>query len=150
MRGGIDQATRKRRSKQVAKCVALLQQTGDNTAGLGGTVLECRGGGVPVETAHRNPEQGAAGQELLVGLAEARAQFEDDEQDQIDNKRPFAAITIGRNTEDDRADGPQHEHEGDAPGDISDRRFEARCQIFRCKRDQKKSMASIVQPRKAT
>lgn len=47
-------------------------------------------------------------------------QFEDDEEQIVDNEGPLATIAIGGNTEDDGADGSQHEHERNAPGDVGD------------------------------
>lgn len=73
MRGGVDQAPRKGGGEQVAEGVTLLQEAGHQAAGGGGKVFEGGGGGVAVETAHGDAEEGAAGEELGVGLGEAGA-----------------------------------------------------------------------------
>lgn len=55
---------------------------------------------------------------MLVGVAEARAELEDDEEDVVDDEGPTTAIAISSDTEEDRAYGTEHEHQSDAPGDI--------------------------------
>lgn len=45
-------------------------------------------------------------------------QFEDDEKQVVDNKGPLATVTIGRETENDRAHRSQHEDERDTEGNI--------------------------------
>jgi hypothetical protein len=37
-------------------------------------------------------------------------QLEDDEQKVVDDEGPFAAISVGGDSEDDGTDGAQHEH----------------------------------------
>lgn len=120
MGGSIDQATRKRSCKQITKSITLLQQTGDDTTSLGRAVLESSSSSVTVQTAHGDTEEGTAGQELLIGLAESAAQLDDDEEELVDDEGPFPAIAIRGNTEDDGANGSEHQHEGDTPGDVGD------------------------------
>lgn len=79
VRCGIDQAPCEGGSQKVAKGIALLQHTGDDATGLFRAILKRGGCGVPVQAAHGNTEQSAAGQELPVGLAEARAKLKHDE-----------------------------------------------------------------------
>ena len=71
--GRINERASKSRGEQVSKSITLLQQTGDNTTRLGGTVLERGGSCITIQTSHGNTEEGATGQELFVGLAEASA-----------------------------------------------------------------------------
>lgn len=73
VRGRINERASKRRGEEVSKSIPLLQQTGDNTTRLGGAVLECGGSCITIQTTHGNAEEGATGQELFVGLAEASA-----------------------------------------------------------------------------
>jgi hypothetical protein len=68
-----------------------LQHAGDDTASGFGTVFQGRGGGVSVKTSHGDAEEGANSEELAVGLGEASAEFEDDEQDVVDDERPGIA-----------------------------------------------------------
>lgn len=57
------------------KTYTLLQNTTHQTARLLGQILEGGRGGVTIKTTHCNSEQGAAGEELLVRLAEAGPLF---------------------------------------------------------------------------
>jgi hypothetical protein len=49
----------------------LLEDTADNTTGLLRTVFQSRGGCVSVQATHGDAKQGAAGEKLLVSVAEA-------------------------------------------------------------------------------
>ena len=88
VRGGVDEPARKGRGEQVAKCVALLEHAGDETAGRWRTVFDGGCGGVSVQPAHCDAEECSHGEELLVGLAEACAELEDDEEDVVNYKGP--------------------------------------------------------------
>lgn len=44
--------------------------------------------------------------------------LQDDEQQVVHNKGPLAAVAVGRNTKGDGADGAEHEHQRDSPGDV--------------------------------
>lgn len=61
----------------------------------------------------------------MVRLAETGAQLENDEENQVDDIRPLPTIPICCNPEDDRANGPKHEHKRDAPGNVSCRALES-------------------------
>lgn len=104
MRGRIDEATRKGRRKQIPEGVTLLEHTGDDTAGRFGAVLEGSCGGITVQTTHGDSEQSTAGQELPVGLTESSSKLKSDEQDVVDDKRPFATPLVRSDTENDGAD----------------------------------------------
>jgi hypothetical protein len=114
----IDETSRKSRREKVAKRITLLQHPGDHTTRLLRTILQRRRSRITVEPTHRNTKQGAAGQELLVGLTEPRTELEHDEEDIIDDERPLPTISIGRDTEDDGPDGAEHQHQRDAPCDL--------------------------------
>jgi hypothetical protein len=73
VRGRINERASKSRGKEVSKSIALLQETRDNTTRLGGTVLERGGSCITIQTTHGDTEEGATGQELFIGLAEAGA-----------------------------------------------------------------------------
>ena len=94
VRGRINERASKSRGEQVSKGITLLQQTGDNTTRLGGTVLESGGSCITIQTSHGNTEEGATGQELFVGLAEAGAQLEDDKEQLVNDEGPFAAPAV--------------------------------------------------------
>lgn len=59
--GGVDQAARERSSQQISEGVALLQETGDDTARLHGTILKGGGRCVTVQAAHGDSEESSAG-----------------------------------------------------------------------------------------
>lgn len=42
-----------------------------------------------------------------------------DKQKIVHNKGPLATVSIGKDTKDNGADGPEHKHESDCPGDVS-------------------------------
>ena len=46
-------------------------------------------------------------------------QLENDEKHVVDNEGPFATITIGCDTEQDGANRPEHQHQSNAPSDVS-------------------------------
>lgn len=115
---GVDKTTRKRSDEQVTKGVTLLQHSRDNATGLWGTILQSGSSNVTIQTTHGNTEKSTAGQELFVGRTETGAQLQDDEENVVGDKGPFAAVAIREDTEDDGTDGTQHQHEGDTPGDF--------------------------------
>lgn len=121
MRGSINQAAGKCRSQQVSKRIALLQQAGHNTARLHGTVLERGRRGIAVQPTHGNPKESATSQKLLVGLTETRAQLQHNKQKIIHDKGPLPTPAIGSDSKCNGAHGPKHQHQGDSPGDVSDR-----------------------------
>ena len=64
-------------------------------------------------------------------------QLERNEKDVVDNKGPFASVAIGRNAEEDGADGAEHEHQGDAPGDVRVGFAKRLCEVRDGERDSK-------------
>lgn len=98
MRSGVDEATGEGCRKQVAKCIALLEHSGNDTACLRGAVFKrcCRR--IAVQTTHCDAKQGAHSEKLLVCLAEAGAELEGDKKEIVDHKRPFTTIAISSDT----------------------------------------------------
>lgn len=45
-------------------------------------------------------------------------EFEHHEQEVVNNKGPFSAVSIGCDTKEDTPNRPEHEHQGNAPGDV--------------------------------
>ena len=88
MGGGVDEGACEGGSEEVSECVALLKHAGDDTPGGIGTVFEGCGGGVAVQTTHRDTEEGANGEKLRIGLAEAGTELKDDEENVVDYKGP--------------------------------------------------------------
>ena len=115
VRRSIDKTPRKCCRQKVPKSVSLLQHTRNNTTCRMRAVLQSRRGGITIQTTHRDTEQRSTGQELLVGLAEARAELQRDEEDVVHYERPFPSVAIGGHTEDDGADRSEHQDECDAP-----------------------------------
>jgi hypothetical protein len=73
---------------------------------------------VSVKSSHSDSEQSTNSKELVVGLAETSAKFKNDEQNVVDNKGPFTSVSISSDTEGNRANGTEHKHECDTPGDV--------------------------------
>lgn len=94
MRGCIDQGTRKRCRQQISKRISLLKNARDNPTSLQGTILKGGSCGIAVYATHGNTEESSTGQELLVGLAETGTQLEDNKQNIVDDKGPFAAPSV--------------------------------------------------------
>ena len=91
----VDQRPRKDRGQQISERIALLKHTGENaTSGLG-TILEGGGSRITIQATHGDTEEGAHGEELLVGVAKPGAEFEDDEEDVVDDEGPLAAVSVG-------------------------------------------------------
>lgn len=61
VRGGVDEAAGERCCQQVSEGVALLQETGHDTARLHGTVLESGGRCITIQSAHGDSEESTAG-----------------------------------------------------------------------------------------
>ena len=57
--------------------------------------------GRDMEHAVVDDEERADGEECLEGLDEARAELEDRDQEQVTDERPFAAVPVRDDTEDD-------------------------------------------------
>ena len=133
--GGVDETTGEGRSEQVTKGVSLLKHAGDQATCFRRAVFEGGGGRIAIQPAHCNAKEGAHSQELLVGLAKAGAQLEDDEEDVVDDKGPLATISIGGDTEYRGSDRSEHEDEGDAPGDVGVGLAEGLGQVCDCEGD---------------
>ena len=86
---------------EVADGVALLEDARRETTRLDGQVFESGGGGQAPDTTHGDTKEGADGEELLEGLDEARAELGDADEEEVDDERPFAAVAIGDDTEND-------------------------------------------------
>jgi hypothetical protein len=63
---------------------------------------------------HSNTIQRPNSQELRQSPREPGRQLQDDEKNQSGDHHPFASVAVGYGAEDERADGPQHECDGDA------------------------------------
>ena len=135
MRRRSNQGSGERGGEQVTKRIPLLKQTGHEPASLIRTILESGGGGISVHAAHGNPEEGPTGQELLVGVAEARTQFQGDEEEIVDDEGPLSAPAIRGDAENHAADRPKHQHQGYSPGDICNGLVELLRQLGCCQGD---------------
>ena len=118
MGGGIDEATGEGCSEQITKSVALLKHARDQATCFRRAVFDGCGRSIAIQTTHCNAKERAHCQELLVGLAKAGAQLEDDEEEVVDDKGPLATISICSDTEYGGSDRSEHEDEGDSPGDV--------------------------------
>lgn len=141
VRGGVDETAGEGCCEQVSKGVSLLEHTGNDTSGSFWAVLEGGCGSISVESAHGNTEKSTHSKKLTVSLSKPGAKFEDDEENVVNHKGPsrrsisafgstgispseeviyipFPSIAIGSDTEDGRADGSEHEHQSNTPGDV--------------------------------
>jgi len=89
------------RRKEVATCVALLDDTGAEATQLDREVLECGGGGETPDPPHRDTEQGTDGKELRERLYEARCDLDRAAEEQVNNKWPFSTEAVRENSKDD-------------------------------------------------
>lgn len=69
-------------------------------------------------TTHCNPEQRPNRQELTVGITKSTAELKDADQNQVADQGPFSTVSIGQETEDERAERSEEESEGDGGGDV--------------------------------
>jgi len=128
---GVDQTAGKDGGEKVAKCITLLEHAADDTPGLCRTVLERCGGGIAVQTAHGDAIQCPHSQESFVSAAKSCREFEYDEQDVVDHKRPASSVAIGRNPENDSSDRAGHEGERDTPSNVRGSPVKSRRQLGR-------------------
>ena len=63
---------------------------------------------------HSNPIQRPNSYKLRQGPRETSRQLQNDEKNQSGDHHPFASVAVGYGAEDERADGSQHERDGDA------------------------------------
>jgi len=118
VRSGVDKAASEDGREQISECVSLLEHTRHDTSCSFWTVFESGRRRVAVQPAHRDTVDSTDSKELLVGLAETSAKFEDDEKYIVDHKRPFATVTVGSDTEENSADGSEHEDQCNTPCDV--------------------------------
>jgi hypothetical protein len=79
---------------------------------------------------HSNPVQRPNSYELRQGPRETSRQFQNDEKNQSGDHHPFAPVAVGNGAEDERADGSQHECDGDALQEL-EAVSKLRCTIFK-------------------
>ena len=100
MGGGVDKSSCKGRCQKISKSISLLKHSTDNAASGLWAILQCGCCSITVQSSHCNAKEGTAGKELLVCLAEAGSQLEDDKEEVIDNEGPLSTISVCRDTED--------------------------------------------------
>lgn len=88
----------------------LLHHSRNYTTSVFRTIFQCSGCYVPVKASHGNTEQSTHSEELLEGVAETGAQFQDNEKKVIDDKWPSPSPSVGSNTEKDSTHGSEHEY----------------------------------------
>jgi hypothetical protein len=54
----------------------------------------------------------------IAGLVRVTYQFERNEEQVVNNKGPFATVSISSNTKGDGSNRSEHEHKRDAPGNV--------------------------------
>jgi len=125
----IDQSAGEGCCQEIAKGIALLKHTRNNSTSFTRAIFECGSCGISIQSTHCNSVQGSYGQELLVCIAKASAKLEDDEENVVQDEGPLSSIAIGSNTKGDCANAPEHQHKCDSPGDIGVGLAKLLCQI---------------------
>ena len=115
---GTHKGPGKDRCEKISEYISDLVYSREETTSRRRRILKCSGHSVAVHASHCNPEQAAASYELFVGVTETRCKLEQDEENLVYDVRPFAAIPIRNETENDGTDRTQHERCGDAPADV--------------------------------
>ena len=118
MARSVHQAPCEDHGEEIAKSIPLLKHTADDPPCGRWTVLKRGRSCIAVETSHCNTKQGSYRQKLLIVLAEASPQFQDDEKDVVYHKGPLPPVSIGGDTEDGRANRSKHEHKSNPPRDL--------------------------------
>jgi hypothetical protein len=135
VRSGVDKASRKSSCQKITKSVALLQHAGNDSTCLLRAILESGCSSIAVQTTHCDTEQSSACKELLIVLAEACPQLENNEQEVVYDERPFSSVSIGCKTEDGGSNGPEHQNQSDSPGDLGIRLAEGLGEVRDCQAD---------------
>jgi hypothetical protein len=76
-----------------------------------------RGAYTPL-SAHADSEQGAQHQKTRVAMSEASCHLDQGVEDEVDHQGNAAAIAIGHQSEDERADGTERKGKGDGESDL--------------------------------
>jgi hypothetical protein len=118
VRSSVDERAGEGGGKQVAEGITLLKHTGDDTTSTLWAVLEGRCSNVSVQATHGNAKKRTNCQKLLISGAKASAKLKSDEEKVVDDERPLSSVPISGDTEDDGADGTEHQNQRDTPGDV--------------------------------
>ncbi|KAG7844030.1 hypothetical protein KL941_004512 [Ogataea angusta] len=104
--------------QKVAERVALLQKSGNEASGLGGTVVERGGSGVSVDSAQHDAEDGSHAEELLVRADSVGAELDGGHEEDVEAERVLSAVSVAEVAKHDTPHGSQHEHERDPPRNL--------------------------------
>lgn len=87
--------------KEVADGITLLEDAGRETTDFNREVLKRGRGCEAPDTAHGDTKERPDGEELAEGHNESRAEFEDGDEKEVCDERPFATETVRDDAEDD-------------------------------------------------
>ena len=129
MAGRANQTSRERSREEIPKRIPLLKHSRYDSTSSWRTVLKRSRRSITIQTSHGNTEKSATCQELAVRIAETGTKLQYNEEHVVHDEGPFASVPIGCDTENDGADGSEHQHEGDTPCDLRRRFTELLCEF---------------------
>jgi len=114
----VSQCSGENDSKQVAKSVTLLKQTGNETLSSWRTVVKGQSSSITVNTTHDDTEHGSHTQELLKSLDEGASNLNSTHEGQVDHEGPLGSVLVTEETENESTSRSQHKNQSDGPGDV--------------------------------
>src|SRR6476659_7813810 len=106
--------------KEIAEGVALLQNSGEQTARWGWQRFHGERRTQAPFAAHPDPEQGTQQKKRREIRRERSQQFDDRIKNDVDHQRKAAAKSIAQPSENERADRAHHQRQSDSEGDLFD------------------------------
>lgn len=91
MTGRINQTSGKCGCEQIAKSIALLKHTRDYTTSCFWAIFKRSCSRITVQTTHCNSKERSTCKERLIGGTETGAEFQNNEKEVVDYKRPLVA-----------------------------------------------------------
>lgn len=88
----------------------MLEDTRSQTTGFNWEILKSSGCGQTPDTAHSNAEEGTNSKELRKGADKTNPEFEDGDDNEVEYKRPFAAVSIREDAKYNLNDGTYQVH----------------------------------------
>jgi len=77
----------------------LLKNTRSQTTGFNWEILKSSRCSQTPDTTHSNTEEGANCEELREGIDETSPEFKQGDDDEVEYKRPFSAVSVGEDAE---------------------------------------------------
>src|SRR6266513_2077886 len=135
--------------KEVAESIALLQNSGEQTARWGWQRFHRERCAQAPFAAHSDPEQGAQQQKRCEIRGERGQQFDDRIKNNVDHQRNASAKSIAQPSKDEGTERAHHQSDGNGEGDLLDGSSEIMCDWAKDK-GQKKEIERVQAPSKKT